>query len=730
MKRYHVIVLAFVLGSSAVLRSQSAINQRVDSLLALMTVGEKVGQLVQYSYNGIDRTQQIREGKIGSLLNVLGVQNTRRLQKVAVEESRLKIPLIFGLDVIHGYRTIFPIPLATSCTWDPALIEQAERVAATEATASGINWTFAPMLDIARDPRWGRIAEGAGEDPFLGSVMAAARVRGFQGTDLRSPTSLLSCAKHFTAYGAAEGGRDYNTVDISERTLREIYLPPFHAAVQAGVGTLMCSFNEISGVPSSGNRYLLTDILRGEWGFGGFVVSDWGSIGEMLNHGNVADSAQAAVVALHAGVDMDMESKCYADWLAGALKKGLAPMSELDEAVRRVLREKFRIGLFDDPYKNCSVEREKNDVLTSANRQLARTVADHSIVLLKNERGLLPLSAKIRTIAVVGPLADDRRDPLGPWAGNGKADDVVSVVSGIKSKLGSSARILYAKGCGISDSSTDGFNRALKIANDADAVVAVVGEEADMSGEAASRSFIGLPGVQEQFLRTLQATGRPLIVVLMNGRPLAIPWVEQNVPAIIESWFLGVETGNAVADVLFGDFNPSGKLTTTFPRATGQVPIYYDHKNTGRPANDTVKWNSRYIDLPSSPLYPFGYGLSYTTFSYSNIRLTPPVLHPGDSVVVTADVMNTGTRAGEEIAQLYIHDKVASVTRPVRELKGFQKMLLGPGKSATVRFVLKPENLMFYDLSMKRIVEPGEFEVFVGPNSANGLVGEFEYADR
>jgi beta-glucosidase len=730
MKRSPLFALALMIISHTCLVAQSAINQRADSLLALMTLDEKVGQLVQYNNGPIDRTQLIREGRVGSMLNVLGTADTRKFQQIAVERSRLKIPLIFGFDVIHGYRTTFPIPLATSCTWDPGLIERAERVAAVEATASGINWTFAPMVDIARDPRWGRIAEGAGEDPYLGSVIAAARVRGFQGSNLSAPTSLLACVKHFAAYGAAEGGRDYNTVDISERTLREVYLPPFHAAVRAGAGTLMCSFNEIAGVPSSGNRMLLTDILRGEWGFDGFVVSDWGSIGEMLNHGNVGDTTQAAVLALHAGVDMDMESGCYADSLASAVKQGLVPMSEFDEAVRRILREKFRLGLFDNPYKNCDAKREQHDILTPAHRQLARTVADQSIVLLKNQDNLLPLKKTVKSIALIGPLADDQNDPLGPWSGHGNASDVVTVLQGIKAKLPLQTKINFARGCDINDQSTDGFKEAVNAAHRSDVIVAVVGESAAMSGEAASRSFIGLPGNQEDLLRALQATGKPLVVVLMNGRPLAIPWIAEHVPAIVESWFLGVESGNAIADVLFGDYNPSGKLTTTFPRTTGEVPFYYNHKNTGRPAIDSVKWTSKYIDLPLGPQYPFGYGLSYTTFSYSNIKLSSENLHPNDSIVVSAVVKNTGSRAGEEIAQLYVHDEVASITRPVKELKGFQKVTLKPGESQTVKFVLKPEALMFYNISMQHVVEPGTFEVFVGPNSAEGLKGQFEYVSR
>ncbi len=727
MKRPLLFSLVLFLTTSSLTIAQPVIDRRVDSLLALMTLDEKVGQLVQYSDQSPEHIALIRQGRVGSFLNALGVNETHKLQQIAVTQSRLKIPLLFGLDVIHGYRTTFPIPLATACTWDPDLVEKAERVAATEATASGIHWTFAPMVDIARDPRWGRIAEGAGEDPYLGSVIAAARVRGFQGADLASPASLMACAKHFAAYGGAEGGRDYNTVDISERTLREIYLPPFHAAVQAGVGTLMCSFNEIDGIPSSGNRKLLTDILRGEWGFDGFVVSDWGSIGEMVQHGVVADQKDAAILSLHAGVDMDMESNCYFGYLASAVKERRVLESELNEAVRRILREKFRLGLFDNPFRNCDADRERTEILTKEDRQLARTVAVHSIVLLKNENNLLPLSKSIKTLAVIGPLADDNKDPLGPWSGDGKPEDVVRVLDGIKAKLSSGSKVFFAKGCSIADLSSDGFAEALKITEDADAIVAVVGESENMSGEASSRSDIGLPGVQEALLRALRATGKPLVVVLMNGRPLAIPWVAQNVPAVLETWFLGVECGNAVADVLFGDENPSGKITATFPRVTGQVPIYYNHKNSGRPASESDKYTSRYIDLPNTPLFPFGYGLSYTTFSYKGLTLSSEKLLSNDSIVVTAVIKNTGSRAGEEITQLYIHDQVASVTRPVKELKGFEKVSLGAGESKRVQFVLRPEQLKFFDQSMKWTVATGTFTVFVGPNSAEGLEAQFEY---
>jgi beta-glucosidase len=716
----------------------SAIERKIDSLLSMMTLEEKVGQLVQVSgnfNNGEGRNtltpeqiQMIRQGRVGSFLNVFGAAATREVQRIAIEESRLKIPLLFGFDVIHGYLTTFPIPLAEASTWDPALIEKAERVAAVEATAAGIHWTFAPMVDIARDPRWGRIAEGAGEDPYLGSCMAAARVRGFQGKDLAAESSLMACAKHFAGYGGAEGGRDYNTVDISERTLREVYLPPFKAAVDAGAGTLMSSFNEISGIPSTANVKLITNTLRGEWGFDGFVVSDWNSVGELINHGVASDPAEAAVLGLKAGVDMDMESYCYQETLATAVRDGRVSESELNEAVRRILQAKFRLGLFDNPYKNCDVNREQQDILTAEHRRIAREVAQRSIVLLRNEGHVLPLRKDLKSVAVIGPLADDTAAPLGPWKQNGRPEDVVSVLSGIKAKLSDGTSVLYAKGCELEGSSKPAIEEAAEIAKKVDAVIMVVGETADMSGEGASRSSLNLPGDQEELVKVMLTIGKPLVVVLMNGRPLAIPWIAGNVPAIIETWFLGVECGNAVANVLFGDVNPSGKLPVTFPRAVGQLPVYYNHKNTGRPADDHQRNTSRYIDLPSTPLYPFGYGLSYTSFSYSQFQLGSTTMEPGDSVVVSVVVKNTGNCQGEEVVQLYLHDEVGSVTRPVKELKAFQCISLTPGQSRQVSFTLTPEQLKFYDRWMRWSVEPGKFKVYVGPNSAEGLEGEFTYA--
>ncbi|MCG3120456.1 MAG: Beta-hexosaminidase [bacterium] len=708
----------------------SAIDRKVDSLLALMTLEEKLGQLNQLAGLGEgkladERRQLVKKGLIGSFLNITGAETTRKVQQLAVEESRLRIPLIFGLDVIHGFRTTFPIPLAEACTWDPAAVEQAARVAATEAAAAGIHWTFAPMVDIARDPRWGRIAEGSGEDPYLGSRMAAARVRGFQGNDLRNAASILACAKHFAAYGGAEAGRDYNTVDFSERTLREIYLPPFKAAVDAGVGSLMSSFNEIGGIPSTANHWLLTELLRHEWGFTGFVVSDWTSIAELIPHGIAAARAEAGKLALEAGVDMDMEARIYEkDLLALAREKKISGVT-IDQAVRRVLQAKFRLGLFDHPYRGCDPAREKSVILNKTHVDFARQVAQKSIVLLKNEKNLLPLSKTIKTIAVLGPLADDKAAPLGPWAGLGRPEDVVTVLQGLRNKIGPSAKILYAQGCGLEDSARAGFAEAKRLAQQADAVILVVGEEASMSGEAASRSDLDLPGVQEDFVQTIAAIGKPTVMVLMNGRPLTISRAAERVPAILETWFLGIQHGNAVADILFGEVNPSGKLPVTFPRAVGQIPIYYNHKNTGRPMT-ADKFTSKYLDIPNTPLYPFGYGLSYTKFDYSNLQFRASTIKMHDSLRVAVTVKNSGKIKGDEIVQLYVQDEFGSVTRPVKELKDFRRLTLAAGEAKTVEFVLKPAQLAFYNREMKFIAEPGSFKVFVGTNSVDLLEARFE----
>ena len=716
------------ISSASQLVSTPSIEQRVDSLLALMTLEEKLGQLNQRSAQWntgpgradapLEILAALRRGEIGSFLNVIGVDATTDLQRVAMEETRTKIPLIFGLDVIHGYRTIFPIPLGEAATFDPELIEQASRVAAVEATAAGIHWTFAPMVDIARDPRWGRIAESAGEDPHLGGLMAAARVRGFQGRILSGRTSLLACAKHFAAYGGAEGGRDYNTVDISERTLREVYLRPFHAAVEAGAGTLMAAFNEVGGVPSSANPLLLERILRREWGFQGFVVSDWNSVQETVVHGTAADRTNAGIASLTAGVEMDMESKIYVDDLCGAVRDGTLPLSVVDEAVRRVLRVKFLKGLFEDPYRGLTGDQEKSSALTAEHRALARRVAQRSIVLLKNADQILPLRKDLRTVAVIGPLAASQSDPLGCWDARGDSSDVVSLLEGIRKAVGTSTTVRYARGCEIDGTKTGGFAEAVSAARKADAVIMALGEGRWMSGEASNRASLDMPGVQQRLLEQVVAAGKPVVLVLMNGRPLSTPWAAEHVPAIIEGWFGGVEAGHALADVIFGDVNPSGRLPVSIPRTVGQVPIYYNHKNTGRPPTDN-HFTSKYLDLESSPLYAFGHGLSYTTFQYGPISLSSDTVGHGETLTVRLAISNTGRRSGEEVVQLYVRDMVGSVTRPVKELKGIRRVALAPQGSAEVEFQVIAKDLAFWNAEMKFVSEPGTFEVMIGGNSVD-----------
>lgn len=713
---------------------------KIDSIIALMTVDEKLGQLNQIGGTWYDtKTERLNEeqtallkaGSIGSFLGVTGAAETGRIQRIAVEQTRMHIPVLFGFDIIHGYRTISPIPLAEASSWEPELVQRSAHVAAVEGSAIGVHWTYAPMVDIARDPRWGRIAEGSGEDPYLGSAMAAARVKGFQGNDLRDEGSLLACAKHFAAYGGAEAGRDYNTVDLSERTLREIYLPPYKAAIDAGAWTLMSAFNEIGGVPSSASHWLMTDLLRDEWGFKGLVVSDYTAIMELMNHRIAKDSTQAGIVGLSSGVDIDMVSRIYIYKLAAAVKNGSLPVAVVDEAVRRVLRVKFAYGLFDDPYRNAKPERERTMLLTKEHRAVAREMAEHSIVLLKNEKALLPLRKDIGTIALIGPLAgnEHRRDLVGSWAWAQKPEDVVSVIDGITATVTSRTKILFDKGCEFISDSGAGIDKAVAAAKKADVVIAVLGESQHVSGEAASRSEIGLPGRQLELLKALKATGKPVILVVMNGRPLTLPWEAENIPAIVEAWHLGVETGNALASVLFGDYNPSGKLPVSFPRNVGQIPLYYNHKTTGRPQNPSDKYTSRYLDVPNTPLYPFGYGLSYTTFAYAVPTVSAVKISKDQSVTVTVEVQNTGLVAGEEVAQLYLRDDYASVTRPVKELKGFKKVMLQPGEKKRVVFTITPDALSFYDLSMKRIVEPGTFTIFVGGNSEDCQQTTFEVTD-
>ena len=709
--------------------SQDRIEQRINSLLERMTLEEKLGQLQQLDgeANGNFRpehVEMVRKGLLGSTLNVRGAARTNQLQRVAINESRLKIPILFGFDVIHGYRTVFPIPLGEAATWDPTAVEESASIAAREARAAGVHWTFAPMVDIARDARWGRIAEGSGEDPFLGSILAAARVRGFQGSDYSAPDKVMATAKHWVAYGAAEAGRDYNTTDLSERTLREVYFPPFKAAVDAGVGSFMTAFNDLNGVPVTANPYVLTEVLRGEWKFDGLVVSDYTAVMELIHHGLARDEAEAASYALNAGTDMEMVSRFYNKHGAALIRAGKLSTATLNEAVRRVLRVKFRLGLFEKPYADET--REANSISTPEHLAATRKIAARSIVLLKNEGDLLPLSKTIKTLAIIGPLADSQKDMIGSWTGDGKPEDAVTLLAGVKSKASPQTIIKYAKGCEVNDESTTGIDEAVRIARESDAVIVAVGESAEMSGEATSRSSLDLPGQQLQLIKAIHATGKPYAIVLMNGRPLTISWVAENSPAILESWFAGTQGGNAIADVLFGDVNPGGKLPVTFPRSVGQLPLYYNHKNTGRPPDPNNKYTSKYLEVPWTPQFPFGYGLSYTKFKISNLRLSSPQIGRTGSITVTAEVQNVGKRVGDEVVQLYIRDVAASVTRPVKELKGFQRITLQPGETKRVEFTLGPAQLGFYDRMMRFGVEPGEFKVMVGPNSENVMQATFQ----
>jgi beta-glucosidase len=700
------------------------IELQIDQLIEQMTLEEKVGQMTQaYFVGGPERfRQQVQRGEIssflGSVVSIMTPEERDELQKIAVEQSRLGIPLIFGFDVIHGYRTIFPIPVAMSCAWDPELIEQVAAMSAHEAAVEGVDWTFAPMIDIARDPRWGRIAEGYGEDTWLASVLAAAAVRGFQGSDLSNTASLAACLKHYVAYGAAEGGRDYNTSEVSRRTLKEIYLPPFKAGVDAGAATLMSAFNEISGIPATGCRYTLTEVLKGEWGFDGFVVSDWHSIQEMIDHGFAEDSAEAVSKALIAGVDMDMKDGLYFEQLPELVEQGEIPEELVDQAVRRILRIKFRRGLFEHPYIDPDLAEAEPP--NEQKLQLARGVAASSMVLLKNNN-LLPLQKDIESIALIGPFVDNQKDLLGCWYAAGQPGDVVTLLSAVEEKLPPECDVLYAKGCDIDGTSTVLISRAVSIAQQADVVVLALGESRNMSGEANNRSSLDLPGVQQQLAQAIYATGKPTIAVVFAGRPMSISWLNESIDAILFVWHPGLQGGNAVVDCLFGDYDPCGKLTTSFPRTVGQVPVYYNHKNSGRPNQ------LRYVDMPATPLFPFGYGLSYTTFEYDNLQLSDTVITPDKSLTVTADVTNTGDRTGREIVQLYIRDVYGSVTRPVKELRGFRKITLEPCQKKTVSFVINPtEHLSFYDYNMDYAVEPGLFKLWVGPDSAGGLEAEFE----
>lgn len=712
---------------------QGQIEQRINALLARMTLEEKLGQLQQLDgeANGNFRPEHLelaRKGLLGSTLNVRGVERTNQLQRAAVEESRLKIPLLFGFDVIHGYRTIFPIPLGEASSWDPEVAERAASIAARESRAAGVHWTFAPMVDIARDARWGRIAEGSGEDPYLGAQLARARVRGFQGNDYSAPDRIVACAKHWVAYGAAEAGRDYNTTDVSETTLREIYFPPFKAALDAGVGTFMSAFNDLNGVPTSANPFTLTKVLRDEWKFDGFVVSDYESVKELMNHRVAANEADAVRQALGAGVEMEMVSRLYNKHVAQLIKEGKLSMQTLDEAVRRILRIKFRLGLFERPYAEAA--RERAALLNREHLDAARDIAARSMVLLKNERETLPLDKFRGTIAVIGPLADSQKDMIGSWSGDGSATDAVTLLTGIRAKAAPGVQVTYAKGCEIDGNSDAGFAEALAAARKADVVIVAVGESAEMSGEAASRSSLDLPGRQLDLVKALHATGKPIVVVLMNGRPLSINWIAENAPAILETWFAGTQGGHAIADVLFGAVNPGGKLPVTFPRNAGQSPLYYNQKSTGRPPDANNKYTSKYLDVAWTPLYPFGYGLSYTKFRMANLQLSAQSIRADGRLTASVDVENTGTRIGDEVVQLYLRDVASSVTRPVKELKGFVRITLRPGETRRVVFRLGPEHLGFYNREMRFAVEPGEFKVFVGANSQDGLEASFAVVEK
>lgn len=721
------LALCFATGMAQA--AEPAVAQRVEQLLGQMTLEEKVGQLNQLSgkeFTGPASAKvrsmeaEIRSGGVGSMLNIKGVLDTRRLQALALQ-SRLRIPLLFGLDVIHGYQTVFPVPLGESASWDLEAIEESARIAAREASASGIHWTFAPMVDIGRDPRWGRVMEGAGEDSYLGARIAEARVRGFQGARLGGVESVMATAKHFAAYGAAIAGRDYNAVDMSEQMLHETYLPPFKAALDAGAATFMNAFNTLNGIPATGHAGLQRDILKGAWGFKGFVVSDWGSVREMVVHGYASDLADAAAKALTAGSDMDMESNAYSSSLAAQVRAGKVPMTLVDDAVRRILTKKFELGLFDDPYRFSDPAREQAALHDPRHREAARRIAGKSIVLLKNEGGVLPLKRGLRRIAVVGPLADARRDLEGGWIVKSNADKMASLVDAVREAAGPSTQVSYAPGCDVACRGKDGFEAALQSAREADVVVLAVGESWDMSGEAKSRADIGLPGRQGELFEALRAIGKTLVVVINAGRPLIFEIVAQQAGAILYAWFPGSEGGRATADVLFGNVNPSARLPMTFPRNMGQIPISYQQYETGRPVRDekNIVYKSAYIDSPNTPRYAFGHGLSYTTFAYRDLTLSQPSMGPGGKITLSFRLANTGKRAGTEVVQLYLRDPLASIVRPVKELKGFQLLRLQPGEERQVSFTIDREILSFFDRKLAWTAEPGKFELMVGSASSD-----------
>lgn len=714
--------------------SPSGYEQKADSILSLMNVDEKIGQMTLLVTGGpptgptgnAKYFDLIKEGKCGNVFGANGAAFVRQLQEAAVKDTRLHIPMLFGLDVIHGFKTTFPIPLAEACSWDTTLMKMTAQLAAREATAAGVNWTYSPMVDIARDPRWGRIAEGSGEDPYLGSLIARARVHGYQGDNLADTSTMLACVKHFAAYGAALAGRDYNSVDMSDRMLRQVYLPPYKAAIDAGAGSVMTSFNELNGIPATANKKLLTTILRHEWGFDGFVVTDYTSMNEMVNHGYAKDLKQAAELSLNAGVDMDMQGSDYLENLPTLLKEGKITEQQLNDAVRRILIAKYKLGLFSDPYRYCNEKREKAALFAPEEIEHARQSARESIVLLKNDsvrgKALLPLSGSPR-IALIGPLGDDQADMLGTWNIVPEPSRVTTLFQALKSRY---PHVIFQEGCKTTGDDRSGFSSAIAAARQSDVVIMAVGENFMQSGEAASRSDIDLPGPQEALLEAVYATGKPIICVVMAGRPLTISWMADHVPAIVNAWHLGTMAGPAIVDVLSGDYDPTGKLVITFPRSVGQIPIYYAEKNTGRPFDANNKYTSKYLDIPDTPLYPFGYGLSYAHFVYSNLKLSSDSINRAGHLTVSVDIRNAGGPAGTETAQLYVRDMVGSVTRPVKELKSFQKVLLQPGESKTITFTLSEPDLRFYDADMQWTSEPGDFTVFVGGDSQNDLEAGFK----
>jgi beta-glucosidase len=738
MKQFYLLKISLLITLCA--SAQQNKNTFITSLIQRMTLEEKIGQLnlltsdmdVTGPFMKAGYKKDVESGLCGSIFNAYTPQYTRQLQEMAMK-TRLKIPLLFGYDVIHGHKTIFPIPLGEACTWDMALLEKSARIAAIEASADGLQWTFSPMVDIARDPRWGRVAEGVGEDTWYGVQVAKAKVKGYQGTSLSNANSILACVKHFALYGAIEAGRDYNTVDMSRRQMMQFYMPPYKAAVDAGVATVMTSFNEVDGIPSTGNKWLLTDLLRKQWGFKGFIVTDYTSINEMISHGIVKDEYEAGALALNAGVDMDMQGSVFATHLKKLLQDKKITQSEIDAAVYRILSAKYDLGLFKDPFRNCDTLLAKREIMSAEHLKDAQTIAERSIVLLKNDEQLLPLK-KDAKIALIGPLANSQRDMIGNWSAAGDYTKAITLLEGIKSKA---SNVKYAPGAHYSAdtmllkkalqklriaeedtaNSAQLLSAAVALAQQSDIVVMALGESQGMTGEAASRSDISIPESQKELLKAVYATGKPVVLVLMNGRPLTLEWEDAHIPAILETWFLGTEAGNAIASVLFGDYNPSGKLTMTFPRSTGQIPIYYNHKNTGRPLDLNNKYTSKYLDITNEPLYPFGYGLSYTQFMYGSITLSKEQITKSDKLTVSIPVTNSGNYSGEEVVQLYIRDKVGSVTRPVKELKGFKKIFLEKGERRVVTFEITLEDLKFYDKDMQWVAEPGDFTIFVGPNS-------------